>query len=333
MIRIQVLSAVVLVSMFALAGCVQPATPPTAAALVASTQPTDAAAGIASAEGKPVAATVNGRPILMEQLNEQMLINHGVEAAEQLIATSVVQQEAAKEGVTVAQADIDAENAETLNQMAANLSPAEQQRVLDQLMESKGVTRQQWDATMQRNAVLRKLATKRLKITEPMLTDEFNRLYGAKRQVRHIACASMVDAQAMLDRINKGEDFATLATKYSTNTRTAPQGGLVPPFSQNTETVPTEFRNTAFAMKLGEVSSVVGVDKEFHILKLEKIIPPDNVTLESVRASLLEQLTATQTRMMQSQILDGLMRSADVQFVNPTLKEQTRAKAEAGIKR
>ena len=316
--------------------CVGGCTPPSATntpAAAPTTAPADASAPAPAAPAgisdRTVIIRVNERPILMEQLTELMLANYGIEAAEQLVATAVVQQEAAREGLTVTPADVAAENTETLKQVVPNLAPADQQRVLAQLLERRKISLFLWDQIMQRNALLRTIAEKRVKIDDELLLAEFNRRYGAKRQVRHIQCASLVDAQKVRDLLDKGQDFAKLAAELSTNKDSAAQGGLIAPFSQNDPGMPAAIVRVAFALQEGQVSEVVQVDKDFHILKLEKVLPPEQMRFEDVKAVMALQLHAAMVRQMQGQILQDLIRLADVQFVNPQLKEQAQAKAQA----
>ncbi|MDB5005424.1 MAG: peptidylprolyl isomerase [Mucilaginibacter sp.] len=61
-------------------------------------------------------------------------------------------------------------------------------------------------------------------------------------------------AQDLLDRIKKGEDFATLATAYSQDPGSAPQGGDVGFADRNTFV--KEFTGWAFRLKAGEYSPV-----------------------------------------------------------------------------
>jgi parvulin-like peptidyl-prolyl isomerase len=182
--------------------------------------------------------------------------------------------------------------------------------------------------TMRRNAILRKLAAKKLVITDKMLTAEYNRQYGEKVSIRHIQCASLADAQKMLDRIAKGEDFAQLARDFSINKQTAPQGGLLPPFSRDDEAASLTIRDIAFGLADGKVSEIVQVDKHFHVLKREKTIPPTEApAFESVKEELRKRLAAANIRPMQTRLLRDLHNAADLRVIDPVLKETTALEA------
>jgi peptidyl-prolyl cis-trans isomerase SurA len=78
-------------------------------------------------------------------------------------------------------------------------------------------------------------------VFEPKLSKEEKDIYRQK-------------SQDLLDRIKKGEDFATLATAYSQDPGSAPQGGDVGFADRNTFV--KEFTGWAFRLKAGEYSPV-----------------------------------------------------------------------------
>jgi len=87
----------------------------------------------------------------------------------------------------------------------------------------------------------------------PKLTKEEKDLYRQK-------------AQDLLDRIKKGEDFATLARLYSQDPGSAPEGGDLG-FGDRTAYV-KEFSANAFKLKAGEISPVFESDFGFHFLQV-----------------------------------------------------------------
>jgi len=73
-------------------------------------------------------------------------------------------------------------------------------------------------------------------------------------------------AQDLLDRVKKGEDFATLATAYSQDAGTAPLGGDLG-FSGRNDVV-KEYAANAFKLKVGEYSPVFETEYGFHFLQV-----------------------------------------------------------------
>lgn len=86
---------------------------------------------------------------------------------------------------------------------------------------------------------------------------------------RSIRLEKEEDANAALERIRKGEDFAAVAQEVSTDTSTKDKGGDMGwfPRGQNEE----EFDNAAFALQPGQVSDVVKTGSGYYyIIKVEE---------------------------------------------------------------
>lgn len=119
---------------------------------------------------------------------------------------------------------------------------------------------------------------------------------------RHILLDKEEDAQAALERIQKGEDFAKVAQEVSTDTATKEKGGDLGWFPRGQ--MLAEFEDAAFALKPGEVSGVVHTAYGYHIIKLEE---------HAADRALDESVLATK----RSTALDEWLRKqrADVQIV------------------
>ncbi len=76
-------------------------------------------------------------------------------------------------------------------------------------------------------------------------------------------------AEAVLERIRAGENFAALAKEYSQDPGSASQGGDLGFFGRGT--MVTAFEEVAFGLKVGEVSDLVQSKFGFHIIRVEEI--------------------------------------------------------------
>ena len=86
-------------------------------------------------------------------------------------------------------------------------------------------------------------------------------------RVRHILLDTEEEAQAVLQRLEDGEDFAALATEVSTDTVSAELGGdlgWIPKGEMD-----TAFDEVAFNLPVGEISDVVETPRGFHIILVE----------------------------------------------------------------
>ncbi len=91
----------------------------------------------------------------------------------------------------------------------------------------------------------------------------------------------------LANRLEKGEDFATLAKKYSEDT-SAPKGGDVGFFKRGDMVLP--FEEAAFNMEPGEVSSVVESKFGFHIIEVTEKKEAVNRSFEEAREDIRKKL-------------------------------------------
>ncbi|HEY71171.1 MAG TPA: hypothetical protein G4O08_11375 [Anaerolineae bacterium] len=82
----------------------------------------------------------------------------------------------------------------------------------------------------------------------------------------HILVADPETAEYLHQRISFGDDFATLAVEYSTDTSTGLSGGDLGWFPRGTLTMP-EVEEIAFTLQPGEVSEIIESALGFHIVK------------------------------------------------------------------
>jgi foldase protein PrsA len=276
-----------------------------------------------AALGGPVMAYVNDMPVYMSELDRLLVAAFGLGVAQQLIANRLVDEEGRKQGLSVTDAEAQAEHERTLTEMFGDVKDANQrQRLLQQLLARNRVSEEQWDLTMHRNALLAKLAAKRVVVTEEDLQDEFGRTYERKVEVMHIQVASLSDAQKVLRELASGAEFGALVAKYSIGP-SGKEGGLLAPFGAKDAGTPPALREAGMALKkIGEVSDPIQIGTAFHLVKLLRIIEPKDVKFEDVKAALTETVRKRKTALLQQDILQILIRGARILYVNPTLKAQ-----------
>jgi peptidyl-prolyl cis-trans isomerase C len=229
-----------------------------------------AASTAAPPNSADVAARVNGQDISMadfqkEVANEQTSQNVDVNSAngqtqlvqirqqvlDTLIDNMLIAQAAAKEGVIITDADVDA---------------AIQKMITD----SGG------DAAFQQNlaAVGQTLTEARLSQKAGMLTNAMrDRVIAAisntaeQVHARHILVDSEATAQALLAQLQAGVDFAQLAQQSSQDNLTRDRGGDLDWFPRGW--LPAkEVEDAAFALQPGQISGVVHSAFGYHILQV-----------------------------------------------------------------
>jgi len=275
-----------------------------------------------------VMAYVNGQPVSMARLNDVLVRAYGMPIAQQVVALELTRQAAAAKGLSVTEKDVDDEHKRTLDQMFRQIGPGgDYDKFLDRFLAQKNMSRGLWRVIVHRNALLRKLAPKDIKIDEEEILARFGLMYDRKVVVRHIQTATLDQAQKIKKLADDGGDFARLAATYSTH-ESRKNGGLLPTIGKSTAQISPALRDVALAMtKIGEISGAVQTGTAFHILKLERIIEPKDVKYADVKEKIAASLKEQHIRMFQNQMLQQLIGEAKVRYVNPILKEQV-AKAE-----
>jgi len=284
-----------------------------------------------------IAVLVNGQPVPVSELNDLLLRAYGMEMARHLVASELVRQEARKQNVTVSDADVQAENDRTLERLfgkvtapandpaALKAAAVQREQLLAQLLEQKKISRTQWQIAMRRSATMRKLAEREATVTDQEILDAFNHQFGQKVVVRHIQTATLTQAQELLTRLyGEKADFEQLARLHSAHS-SAKDGGLLPPISRRggDASIPPAIRQAALAMKkIGEYSDPIQTGTSFHILKLERIIAPQNVKIEDVREQFRAALLERNVLELQPKILQRLIQKANIEYVHPILKRQ-----------
>jgi len=251
-----------LVVLLALAACsgepAQTPAPTTASDSQTSPQAT-ASSGEAAAlvNGQPISKLVFDRALERAQRyavgGDQASLSVGV--LDTLIEQQIILQAAAELGVTV--------------------SDAEAQAEIDKLIEvaGSGDDWQGWlDANLYTEAEMFQAAREQLitlRLRDAVLAQEAGQ--GTARTVtqvraRHILVATEAEANQALQRIQAGEDFGALARELSRDVTTADSGGDLGFFVREDLTTP-ELADAAFSMNVNEITGPIATVLGYHIVQ------------------------------------------------------------------
>ncbi len=238
-------------------------------------------------------AKVNGSPILKSQLYSALVKAGGTQTLETMISEELVKQESDKANIQVTDADLEKE----LDQIKKSFSSDEQ---FAQALATYNMTLESLKADMHVQVQLRKLLEPQVKITDEEIKTYYDtNLESLKtpEQVRasHILVATKEEAETVLSSLKGGADFATLAKEKSTDTASKEAGGDLDFFPKGLMEEP--FETAAFALKTGELSSVVETSHGFHVIKAtdhkDAATPTLEEKKEEIRQTLSEQQIST----------------------------------------
>ncbi|MCX7746626.1 MAG: peptidylprolyl isomerase [Clostridia bacterium] len=119
-------------------------------------------------------------------------------------------------------------------------------------------------------------------------------------------------AEEILAKVKEGGDFDKLVSEFGEDPgmKSNPEGYK---FTRNDPFI-EEFKNAAFALKVGEVSGIVETEYGYHILKLEEKIPEKQLQLDDVKA----QIKSTVEMQIKEDYMANLMKKwkAEIKIVN-----------------
>lgn len=281
-------------------------------------------------------AMVNGAAIDRRAFIRLLIESRGLSLLQQIVLREAARQEAQRQGFVVSPLDIDREYDLTLQAARFNgrdpekLTPARREQLIEEWTQSRGVTRTELTIAMERQAWLRKMAEKNVETTDEMLQKEYARVHGERVEVRHLQAPAPRVCEQIRQRLAQGDRFEDLVADYSQNALSRDKRGLLPPFSENDPTVPADFAKAAFALEPGQVSNPIELEGSYHILKLERRIPADDLPFDEVKEALRKNLIARLTAERMEQLSESLWMRTRLRIDDQTLREQYTNQRAAG---
>lgn len=113
-------------------------------------------------------------------------------------------------------------------------------------------------------------------------------------------------AEEILKKLKAGEDFATLAQKYSQDTRTAGQGGDMGYLKMGA--INKELENIIFPLKPGEISKVEKAPFGFHIFKVEQRKPAGIADFEEAKDRIRNEIARERKKIKARQLSEDILK-------------------------
>jgi foldase protein PrsA len=251
-------------------------------------------------QGGGILALVNGQPIYAKEVDDlynrlpleyrQTITKQGL--LNQTIARTLLLQAADREGIVVSDAEVYTLIDSLLAQSNMTRAQLEQQLALRNLTVPYLV--REYKMQLSVNKLLNQTIYSKILVTHDEVISFYNNNTELFEQVRasHIITNSSEEAQKILDMVRNGADFGDVAQTYSLDKYSSPQGGDLGYFTRNQ--MVKEFSDAAFAMKVGEVSSVVRTAYGYHVIKVtaKKTMPFEEVSAQIRQALQTQKQTA-----------------------------------------
>ncbi len=222
-------------------------------------------------------------------------------------------------GIIITRREVDVE----IEQLAQGFGLPVQQW-LKLLSQERGIKPEQYaNDIIWPSLALRKLAGKRLDVTQQELTEAFEMEYGPAVKVRLIVCTTAEKARKVqaLAAANPAE-FGNLAKDHSEDGSSASIKGLVPPIRKHSPC--PEIEVAAFGLSDGQVSGVIRTAGQYVILKREGLIAARQIKMAEAAPRLEKIIRDRKMRQVATEIFRELQKKSRVQNVinDPQLRRQ-----------
>jgi len=266
---------------------VQEVAPPPATATIAQPSPTATvvAPSPTPTSERPLAALVNGQPILLADYQQEaarfeaamagqgfdlesedgkaMLAQMRRQVLDSMIEQVLIAQAAAQEGVAISEEELETTIQESIEEGGG-------QARFEEWLRTSNLTYEDFREEI-RFQLLALAIFERVTSSIPTTAEQVH--------ARHILVETEEEAQAILTRLQAGEDFAALAREQSQDENTKEAGGDLGFFPRG-QLISPEVEEAAFALPPGQVSGVVRSQFGYHVVQvLEKVpdrpLPPE----------------------------------------------------------
>lgn len=258
---------------------------------------------------RDVVATVNGEPITKEDLYEAMLAAGGGRLLEQLIEERLVEQEAARRGITVGEDEI----AKEIEQLKQRYGGDEGFKAV---LQQFGMTEERLRREVRVNLLVRKLLAPEIQVTEQDVRryyeehkDEFREPEQAR--ARHILVKDRATAEQLLARIRNGEAFEDVARSHSQDAQTAQKGGDLGWFPRGQ--MDPKFDQAVFSAAPNSLVGPVQTAYGFHVIQVLERKPARLRPFEEVKEEIRQLLVDRALRARMPAWLEELKAKAKIE--------------------
>ena len=233
-----------------------------------------------------VIAVVDGKPVTRKQVWWEMEQGWGGEVLDDLIVGMLVAAEAERQGIKVAEPEVDAE-------LARIKAGYDSEAKFVEMLRARGQTLKGFRITVQRDLVIEKLLAKRMGVDDAGL----QRYYDAHREefarpkkvhLYDIVSLTLEAAYAARERLAAGEKFSAVASDVS-HDPTGKKGGDRGWITRE-DVLNATVADVVFAMEMGEVSDPIPCEDHCHVFFAAGIKPRELLSFEEARPEIIRAL-------------------------------------------
>ncbi|WP_347861241.1 peptidylprolyl isomerase [Salimicrobium sp. PL1-032A] len=254
-------------------------------------------AACSSDESSETVVETGSSEITQEEFYNELKNKHGEQVLQQLVTNEVL-----------------SENYEVSDEAVQSELESLKEQYGDQfemvLQQSGFENEDAFKETIRMSLLQEQAAAETVDISEEEMKDYYERMQ-TEVQASHILVEDEETANKVLDELNNGAEFGSLASEYSTD-GSAQQGGKLGYFGPGE--MAQEFEATAYDLEVDEVSEPVQTQFGYHIIKVtDKREAEDVKSYEEAKAEIKRTLVSQKVDQQQlQQHLNEIMADADI---------------------
>jgi parvulin-like peptidyl-prolyl isomerase len=234
---------------------------------------------------------INGREIPMALIETLAAAYHGPYVLQDLVAETLLQQEAARKGISVSEQDIQ----QTMSGLREQLG-VRSEVPFESYLRSQNATPQWFHDKARAYALMRKVLADQVYVSDREIEAFYRRNQELYRRTETVAYRLMAfqdkaTAEAALAEVKRGKSFEEVAKATAGTPDQRARAGEIQYYERGLPGLPPELATALFAAPLNQVTGPVEVMGGFVLIKVEKKIDPHQFTLDEVRSIIRDQLT------------------------------------------
>lgn len=264
-----------------------------------------------------VVATIDGENVYQDELVAELKRLYGAETLNELINRKVINKAAAKYDIKVNQTEIDRQ----YNGFVKDYGTEED--FLAYLKEQLGWTKAELIEYIEYYILWEEIATKDVTISDEELLQHYNSNKSyyqdlEKFHIEQIIVETKEEADQVLNELENGSDFNTLAKERSIDIFSLGNGGDLGIVTEEDYSVDPEIINKAKKMNIGEITLVELSNGGYGVIRLLDRIEANQYSYEDVKEEIRRDLALSQVYSL-PEVLEQLKIEMNVEILDPSL--------------
>ncbi|MDQ0196064.1 foldase protein PrsA [Paenibacillus wynnii] len=243
-------------------------------------------------------ASIGGQSVSEQQWIDELTNKHGDEVLLGILNRIAVEKEAKALGISVTAKEVD----QALRNTMAGYSS--EQQYYAQMQSELGLSRQEVREERVYRLTLQAVATAGIVINDSDI-NEYLKQNEDRFRPKKIIDLSMIkvrtyaEAEGVMDRLDRGEDFSALAKELSIDEESGARGGSLGAVEEDDPFWPEELLTTAAGLDAGDIAGPLQDDDSYAVIRVERITSPEMPSDKEIKAQIRREMALEQAAPLQ----------------------------------